>query len=157
MWIAVIVVQTGHHYIAQHSRDMVKSSCLSWNTNPTWSSGTWEAGKNWTLTLYMLIFQRDQKHIFTFYVIHPYWHDTGSWNLPSNKARTYLFCSIVQSQNHGCWYPGNAKSQGVSNHDIYCVEPNLFGPHTLRVNSLAPTPSGRYGNNLRSRILKSVW
>ena len=25
------------------------------------------------------------------YVIIPHWHDTGSWNLSSYKARTYLF------------------------------------------------------------------
>ena len=29
-------------------------------------------------TLYVLNFQKEQKHIFTFYVIPPHWHDPGS-------------------------------------------------------------------------------
>ena len=32
--------------------------------------------------------------IFTFCVIPPYWHDTGSWNPSSSKTRTYLFYII---------------------------------------------------------------
>ena len=28
---------------------------------------------------------------------------------------------ILHSQHHGCWWPGDARSQGISNHDIYCV------------------------------------
>ena len=35
---------------------------------------------------------------------------TGSWDPFSSKTRTYLFY-------------GNARSQGISNHDIYCVQP----------------------------------
>ena len=35
--------------------------------------------------------QREQKHIFTFYVIPPHWKDIGSWNPSSWKARTGLF------------------------------------------------------------------
>ena len=31
---------------------------------------------------------------------------------------------ILHSQYHGCWCPGNARSQGLSNHDIYYTEPN---------------------------------
>ena len=51
-------------------------------------------GKNHTLTLYMLNFQRKHKHIFTFCVISPHWYDAGSWNPSSNKTRTYLFYII---------------------------------------------------------------
>ena len=42
------------------------------------------------LTLYMINFQREQKHILTFYVIPPHLYDTGSGNLSSSKTRTYL-------------------------------------------------------------------
>ena len=31
---------------------------------------------------------------------------------------------ILHGQYHGCWCPGNARSQGSSNHDIDYVEPN---------------------------------
>ena len=43
------------------------------------------------LTLYVLNFSEGKKHIFTFYVIPPHWHDRGSWNHFSNKTRTCLF------------------------------------------------------------------
>ena len=42
--------------------------------------------------------------------------------------------SILQSQYHGYWCPGDARSQGISNHRIYYVQPDYFGPRTLRVN-----------------------
>ena len=45
-----------------------------------------------TLTLYVLNFSEGTKtYKFTFYVIPPHWHDTGSWNPSSSKTRTYLF------------------------------------------------------------------
>ena len=31
---------------------------------------------------------------------------------------------IPHSQYHRCWCPGDARSQGISNHDIYFFEPN---------------------------------
>ena len=40
---------------------------------------------------------------------------------------------ILHNQYHGCWWPGDARSQGISNHDIYNVELDHFGPHTLTV------------------------
>ena len=40
---------------------------------------------------------------------------------------------ILHSQYHGCWCPGDARSQCISNHDIDYVEQKLFGPHTSRV------------------------
>ena len=46
------------------------------------------------LTLDVLIFQREPKHIFTFYVIAPYRHETGSWNHSSSKTITYLFYRV---------------------------------------------------------------
>ena len=68
------------------------------------------------------IFQREQKTytcVFTFYVIPPHWYDTGSWNPSSSMTRTYPFC-----QYHGCWCPGDARSQVISNHDFYYDRPN---------------------------------
>ena len=46
---------------------------------------------NYGLTLCLLFFQREHKHIFTFYVIPPHWFDTGSWNPSSSRTGTYLF------------------------------------------------------------------
>ena len=37
------------------------------------------------------IFQRKPKHIYTFYVIVPHWHNTHSWNPSSCKTNTYRF------------------------------------------------------------------
>ena len=31
--------------------------------------------------------------------------------------------TVVYSQYHGCWWPGDAMSQGISNHDIDLVKP----------------------------------
>ena len=41
---------------------------------------------------------------------------------------------ILHSQYHGCWCPGDVGRQGISNHDIYYVESEWFGPRTLKVN-----------------------
>ena len=43
------------------------------------------------LTLYLIFFQREHKHTFTYCVISPHWYDACSWNPHSNKTRTYLF------------------------------------------------------------------
>ena len=40
------------------------------------------------------LFQRKQKHIFTFYVIPPHWHDTGCWNPFLCKTSTCLFYMV---------------------------------------------------------------
>ena len=53
--------------------------------------------------------------VLTFYVIPPHWLHTGSSNSSWVKIRTYL----LYSQHHGCWCPGDKRSQGISNHDIY--------------------------------------
>ena len=39
-------------------------------------------------------------------------------------------------QYHGCRCPGDARGQGISNHDIYYVESDQFGPRTLRINQM---------------------
>ena len=49
-------------------------------------------GKLWGVfynPLQAKFFSGNKKHIFTFYVIPPYWYDTRSWNPSSSKRRTY--------------------------------------------------------------------
>ena len=36
----------------------------------------------------------------------------------------HTFVPIPHGQYHGCWCAGDAGGQGISNHDIYYVEPN---------------------------------
>ena len=45
-------------------------------------------------TLYVLNFQWESKHIFTFCVISPRWCDADGWNPSSNKTRIYLFYRV---------------------------------------------------------------
>ena len=33
-------------------------------------------------------------------------------------------CTYSTGEYHGCWCPGDARSQGISNHDIYHDDPN---------------------------------
>ena len=40
---------------------------------------------------------------------------------------------ILHSQYRVWWCPDDAKSQDISNPDIYYVEPNKFGPRKIRV------------------------
>ena len=42
----------------------------------------------------------------------------------------------LHSQYHGWWCPGDARSQGISNHDINLVKPRLLGPRMLMVKCL---------------------
>ena len=69
------------------------------------------------LTLYVLNFHRNHKNVSTIYIIPPHRHDTGSWNLTSCTAGTYLF-HVVSIM--GC--PGDARSQGVNNNDTDFVD-----------------------------------
>ena len=41
--------------------------------------------------------------------------------------------TILHSQYHGCWCSGDARSQGISNHDFDLVKPRWLGPCTLMV------------------------
>ena len=59
------------------------------------------------LTVTCSIFQREQKHLFKFMSF-----------LHIDMAQ------IVEILPQGCWCPGDARSQGISNHDIYHDEPN---------------------------------
>ena len=94
----------------------------------------------------MLNFAVGTKHIITFYVSPPHWYDRGSWNLSSSKTRSCIF----YSQYHECWCSGSLRRHGISNHDIYYVEPDYFSPCTLRVNIvllfiiLKPKQNGRH-------------
>ena len=80
-----------------------------------------------------------------------------SWNPPSSKTRTYL--SLIHSQYHGCWCPGDTRSQGISNNDIYYVDLDEFGPHVLRVNTLRLKQNGCHFPNIFKWIFlnENVW
>ena len=62
--------------------------------------------------------------------------------------------AILHSQYHCCWWPGDARSHSISNHDIYYVEPDQFGPRTLRVNS--PPPSATYMHQWTGSVLARI-
>ena len=63
--------------------------------------------------------------------------------LSGTGART---CPFQHSQYHGCWWAGDARHQGISNHDIDLIKPRWLSRRTLRVksnvlfNPLAPHP-----------------
>ena len=57
-----------------------------------------------------------------------------SWYPSSWKTRTYL----SYSQYHGCWWPGDMRSQSISSHGIDLVCWDYSGFSTKRFNSLTP-------------------
>ena len=67
---------------------------------------------NWLFTCYF--FPKKHNHLFALHVIPPHWHDIHNWNPSSYKTI---------SQYHGYWCPGDARSEGISNHDIGLVTP----------------------------------
>ena len=68
--------------------------------------------------LWVNFFHRKRKNVSTVYIIPPLWHDTSSWNpFLCKQELTY------SSQYQGCWCPGDARSQDISNHDIDYVKP----------------------------------
>ena len=70
------------------AKEIANSASLWW--------GMLQSPHNTTiLTHYMLNFSEGTKiQTFTFYVIPPLWHDTGSWNPASSKSRTYVFYTV---------------------------------------------------------------
>ena len=48
--------------------------------------------------------------------------------LHTNKTRVVKiqdkYLAILHNQYHGCWRPGVARSQGISNHDTDLVKPS---------------------------------
>ena len=66
------------------------------STEPTWQ---WQivlyctpvAGNGIINPLRAKFFRGNMKHIFTFYIIPPYWYDRDCWNSYSNKTKTYPF------------------------------------------------------------------
>ena len=94
-----------------------------------WKSGFLTLDKNLYTAfnpLRLTFFNGKQEHTFTFYVIPPYWHGTSNSNPFSNLP-------ILHSPYLEYWCPGDARSQGISNHDIYYVDPNWNGPRTSKV------------------------
>ena len=80
----------------------------------------------------MLHFSGGRKTYIYFYVIPPHWHDTDSYNPSSSKTRQ----CIINAMHAGVLC--DARSQGISSHGIYTVEPNQLCLHTLRVNNRWP-------------------
>ena len=70
------------------------------------------------------------RNMYTISIIPPHWHDTGSWNSPSCKIRTYLVYTVNIIAADG---PGDTRSQGISNPDIDLIKPGYLGPCTQRV------------------------
>ena len=56
---------------------------------------------------------------------------------------------IWHSQYHGCWCPGDARSQDISIYDISYVKPEEFGSRTLKVNVLYLTTNSTVFLHLR--------
>ena len=54
------------------------------------------------------------------YLHTPRWDDTGCWDPFSCKIATYLFYKV--NIYHGYWWPGDTRSQCISNHDIDIVK-----------------------------------
>ena len=86
-------------------------------------------------------FLRGTKHIFIFCM--PFLH-TDMTQVVEIILQVRQDVPILNCQYHGCSWP--ARSQGISNHDIDCVEPHVKCPRTFRVNwcqyasiALAPT------------------
>ena len=57
---------------------------------------------------------------------------TLKWHFKS-KCKEYEELFILHGQYHGCWYPGDAMSQGISNHGIDLVL-EWSGLSTRRIN-----------------------
>ena len=81
--------------------------------------------------------QREQKHIFTFYVIPPHWHETGSWNPSSSKTRTYLFyiVNIMGADVLG--------TQGARHQQPWycqCWKESIWSPHVKGIMLFRDTP-----------------
>ena len=72
------------------------------------------------LNLYMLNFSEGTKTYIYINVIPPHWHDTGIWNSSSSKTKTYLLY-IINIMGADVV---TVSRQGISNHNIYFVEPN---------------------------------
>ena len=43
---------------------------------------------------------------------------------------------ILHSQYHGCWWPNNERSQGISSHGIDLILQEYFNVSTTRVNPM---------------------
>ena len=73
------------------------------------------------LTLYLLIFSEGTKTYIYILCHSPHEHGTGSWNPSLSKTRTYL-SYIINIMDVD--FLGDARSQGISHHDIDSFELN---------------------------------
>ena len=76
-------------------------------------------------------FTKHRKCICTFIIISQRIDGTGSWIFFLVEDKDPL---ILHSQYHCCWWPGNARSQGISNHGI-----DLFLPEFQHLDGWRPS------------------
>ena len=76
--------------------------------------------------LHHKLFLGNQK-LFLLMVSSWYWDGASRWNPSHGKTRTHLPCIV-----DGCWWPGNARSQGISNPCIDLVLLQYSGTHLER-------------------------
>ena len=72
---------------------------------------------------------RKYKIVLTSYVIFQQLNGTGIWNPYAQNIRIHLFWS----QYNGCWWPVDARSQGMSNHAISQSDPEVFWFHYQKI------------------------
>ena len=72
-------------------------------------------------------------HVFPFSIIFPHWDEAAAEIFPQGRQWPW---PILYNQYHGCWWPGDARSQGISCHCIDLVHPKYFRLSTRRVNWL---------------------
>ena len=60
---------------------------------------------------------------------------------------------ILHSQDHGCWWPGDARSQGINNRDIDLLKPGQFGLRTLRVKTRKCKKNGWHSQTFSNAFL----
>ena len=72
--------------------------------------------------------------LFAFSIISQNWYHFSklrcSWNPSPWKTRTYL---SIKGQCHGCWWPGDARSQGIHSHVVVLIFAAHSGFSTRRV------------------------
>ena len=88
-----------------------------------------------TLTLYVQIFSDGTKHISTFYVIPPHWHDKGSYYPCWSKTRTYLFY-IVNIMDADVLARQGARASATIPWYLLCWTRLSRSPHVNRFNLL---------------------
>ena len=85
-------------------KSLFSKSMLVWIKNAAWAA--------LTLVIPWNLFQETESHICVLYHFPTFW-----WHM---LLKSFLMedrdLPILHSQYHGCWWPGDARSQGISSH-----------------------------------------